>query len=264
MTAPAGWYPDTANPGITRYWDGARWQKELHWDGTAWIDPRQAPPAPPAATPAPATTPPPSAAAVDPTPPVRVESAPTAAPTPAHTLPAPAPVPGAPGAPAPFVPSVSAPIRANVPGRSNPSPNFWILMIGSVGVGISSLLPWVSVTGLGITVSGRPGTGGPAVLILFAAALVAIAWPTISSPILSKARRIGLLPIVGFLALAVITNASDLADLNNRYASSGSTFGGSVSVDPGVGFYLYTVCVIALVVGVVRVWIASKRSTSAS
>ena len=137
-------------------------------------------------------------------------------------------------------------------------------MIASVGVGISSLLPWVSVTGLGITVSSRPGTGGPAVLILFAAALIAIAWPTMSSPILSKGRRIGLLPIVGFLVLAVITNWSDLADLNNRYGSSGSTFGGAVSVDAGVGFYLYTVCVVALVVGLVRVWIASTRSTRAS
>jgi hypothetical protein len=80
-----------------------------------------------------------------------------------------------------------------------------------------------------------------------------------NAPALSKARKIGLLPIVGFLAIAVVTNWSDLADLKDKYNRAG---GFGLSIDAGIGFYLYTVCVIALVVAVVRVWLAGARATA--
>lgn len=229
MNAPAGWYPDPGDAHITRYWDGERYTRELRWDGTAWVDPAASPPPPPVETPTPVTpTPVPIAA-----PPI--EPAPVFAPTPA-TAGVPLAPPGAP--------------------RANPTPTFWIFMAASVGVALSAVLPWVSVSGFGASISSQPGTGGPGVLILFAVGVAAIAWPTVSSPALSKARKIGLIPIVVFLAIAVVTNWSDLADLKDRYNGAS---GLGLSIDAGVGFYLYTVSVIALVVALVRVWMAGAR-----
>ena len=45
--AEPGWYPETADPPITRYWDGSTWVAVRVWDGSTWVDPS------PAATPAP-------------------------------------------------------------------------------------------------------------------------------------------------------------------------------------------------------------------
>jgi hypothetical protein len=269
MSAPAGWYPDTANAYITRYWDGTQWTRELRWDGSAWVDPYAAPPPPrpvtPAATvpvtPTPAEPTPVATPPVETSPPVQtspfetppVATRPVAAPNPFARPPA---TPPAAAMPPTMFPAASAGTK-----RPSPTPSFWIFAIGSAGVVLSAFLPWVSVSGFGVSVSSKPGTGGPWLLVILAAAVVAIAWPTISSPVLSTARRIGLLPIVGFLALAVVTNWSDLVDLQDQY--NGSGFGG-ISVDPGVGFFLYTVCVIALVVGVVMVWLAGSKSRTAA
>lgn len=35
--ADAGWYPDAADPHVTRYWDGSSWAAQRAWDGTAWV-----------------------------------------------------------------------------------------------------------------------------------------------------------------------------------------------------------------------------------
>jgi len=298
MSAPAGWYPDTANQHVTRYWDGTQWTQELHWDGQAWVDPHRLPPPPaasrapgsdaaatpaassPAATPpvaaapvaatpaaaAPAVTPPTAAAPVDPS----VAGPPAAATPPAATPPATAPASAPPpvATPAAVAPpaagawaAAGTQLPATAPAKPSPGVDFWLFAAGSVGVALSAFLPWVSVSGFGIKVSSEPGTGGPGVLLLFAAGVLALAWPTISSATLSLGRRIGLLPVVGFLLLCVFTNWSDLADLQDQYDGSGL---GGLSVDAGVGFYLYTVCVIVLVVALVRVWLAARRTPAPS
>jgi hypothetical protein len=239
MNAVAGWYPDPADSHVTRYWDGERYTRELRWDGSAWVDPTAvAPPPPVVATPTPTPTPTP-----EPTP--AVAAAPAVAPTPVPAF-----------APAPAGSTSGASITAGG-GRPTPGITFWIFIVGSVGVALSALLPWVSVSGFGVSISSEPRSGGPVLLILLAVGVGAIAWPTLASPTLSKARKIGLLPIVGFLALAVVTNWSDLADLKDKYDG---VRGFGVTVDAGVGFYLYTIAVIALVVAVVRVWLAGSRA----
>jgi hypothetical protein len=278
MSAPAGWYPDTGNQHVTRYWDGTQWTKELHWDGNAWVDPHRLPP-PPAAYRAPepdpvpvtpaayrAPEPDPVTAATPPaaTPPVATPPLPTPpVATPPLATPSPPPVatPSPPPAAAPPVSYPGTQLASPAPVRPTPGVDFWLFAGGSVGVALSAFLPWVSVSGLGATISSRPGTGGPAVLLLFAAGVLALAWPTISSSTLSLGRRIGLLPVVGFLALCVLTNWSDLSDLKDKYDGTG--FGG-LSVDAGVGFYLYTLCVIVLVVALVRVWLAARARPLAS
>lgn len=255
MNAVAGWYPDPADSHTTRYWDGERYTRELRWDGAAWVDPTAvAPPPPVATTPTPAVTPTP-----EPTPAV-ISTPSTPGPRPAVT-PAPAVAPTQEPTPA-VVPTAAAAASGGVPitgggGRPTPGVTFWIFMAGSVGVALSALLPWVSVSGFGASISSEPRSGGPVLLIVLAGAVAAIAWPTIASPTLSKARKIGLLPIVGFLALAVVTNWSDLSDLKDQYSGVGAL---GISVDAGIGFYLYTIAVIALVVAVVRVWLAGART----
>ena len=254
MNAPAGWYPDPTNGHITRYWDGDRYTHERHWDGSGWVDPAAAPasPATPAAQPAsaygttPASQP---ASAYGTTPASQPASAygttPASQPASAYgTTPASQPASAYGTTPA----STGA---VTTTGAPSPTVLFWLFLAGSVGVAISAFLPWVSVSGLGQTISSEPGTGGPPVLLVFAAGVVALAWPTLRVAALSQWRRITLLPVVGFLVLAVLTNGSDLSDLMDRYDGSG---GFGIKVNPGAGYVLYMIAVVVLVVAVVKVW----------
>jgi hypothetical protein len=279
VSAPAGWYPDPGNPHVTRYWDGNGYTHERHWNGSAWVEPPPvAPPAPPtpvAPTPVVSTpvvsTPVASATEVEPAAATPVEPAPAA--TPAATTAA-APAAAFEPAPAPAfatppvaVPSLTgAPGAATAPaGQPKPPVTFWVLVGGCVGVALAALLPWVSVSGFGVTGDSGPRNGGPLLLWLLAAGIVAIAWPLLKNAPLSMARRVGLLPIVGFLAIAVFTNWSDLSDLKDQ--TSGTIFGVTVhtgiTVDPGAGLLLYTVSVIVLVGVVVRIWTLSRRAVTA-
>jgi hypothetical protein len=163
---------------------------------------------------------------------------------------APRPAPAAAPRPAPVA---AAPAVASAPGavRTSPPLIFWLFAAGSVGVAISAFLPWVSVSGLGGTISSEPGTGGPPVLVIFAAGTAALAWPTVRVGALAQWRRITLIPVIAFLLLAVGTNGSDLADLMDEFDGS-STFG--LQVGPGAGFILFVLAVITLVVALVMVW----------
>jgi hypothetical protein len=138
---------------------------------------------------------------------------------------------------------------------------FWLFVAGSAGVAISAFLPWLSVSGLGLSISSEPGTGGPGALLLFAAGVVALAWPTMRVPALVQWRRIALLPVVGFLVIAVFTNGSDIADLMDSYDGSGLV---PLKVEPGAGFFLYVIAVIVLVVAVVRVWMAGRNPATST
>jgi hypothetical protein len=285
MNAPAGWYPDPTNAHVTRYWNGDRYTHERHWNGSAWVAP---PPIPPPAAPRPATFAPVEAApaSAQPAPaPVTPEPASFAAveTTPTPTADAPlAPTPtsnpaqneaGAPPpaaaypqpAPAYPMPAPAAPAGSTTTAeRPKPPLGFWLLVAGCAGVALAAFLPWYSVSGFGVSTSSGPRDGGPLLLVILAAAIAAIAWPTLTNAPLSMARKIGLIPIVGFLAIAVVTNWSDLGDLKDQ--TSGKVFGvtvnSGISVSPGAGLLLYTVSVILLVVLVVRFWVSARTSSA--
>jgi hypothetical protein len=186
---------------------------------------------------------------------------------PAEPSPAPAPVAAAPpvAAPSPLPPAASTPPATTAAARPKPPVIFWVLVGSCVGVALAALLPWVSVSGFGVTGDSGPKDGGPLVLWLLAAGVVAIAWPLLNQVPLSMARRLGLVPIVGFLVIAVFTNWSELSDLKDQTTGKvfGVTVNTGVSVDPGIGLLLYTVSVIALAAVVVRIWLMARRSTDA-
>jgi hypothetical protein len=255
MTAHAGWYPDEHDPRVTRYWDGGRWTEVMTWNGTAWV---AVPPPPPAAVARDTATPPVAAppAAVAPDAAVPTAAAPpVAVPTPAVTAP----------------PAIGTPARADGQGNAfRPSLQFvpnsmlWLVAGGAVGVALSAVLPWVSVSGFGVAVSSSPQSGAPVLFILLAAGVMALAWPTTRAENPTLGRRIGVSCIVGLLAIAVVTNWSELADLQDE--TTVRTGLGSIStgvdVSAGIGLYLYTVAVVVLVVATVRMWLAARRTAT--
>jgi hypothetical protein len=252
MTANAGWYPDANDPRVTRYWDGTRWTQVLTWNGTAWV----AVPPPPAAVAPDAAVPravPPEAAS----PPVAVPAPAVAAP-PGAVPPPTATAPPMVGTPAPAGGQGTA-FRPSM--QFVPNPMLWLVAGGAVGVAFSAVLPWVSVSGFGVGISSSPQSGAPVLFILLAAGVMALAWPTTRAENPSLGRRIGVSCIVGLLAIAVVTNWSELVDLQDE--TTVRTGLGSVStgvdVSAGIGLYLYTVAVIALVVATVRMWLAARR-----
>ena len=122
--ADPGWYPDSGDSHVTRYWDGSSWTAQRAWDGTAWV-----------ATPVAAS-------------PTRSVEPPT--PTPSPT-PAPAPI-AEPGTSGPSVPPgvAAAPIAAD--GRSTVRRKLPLIVGGAAAVLI--------VVIVGLSVGGGDGGGG--------------------------------------------------------------------------------------------------------
>lgn len=131
----------------------------------------------------------------------------------------------------------------------------WILCGGAAAVAIAAVLPWsqASASALGVTVSSvssSPSGGGPVLLIVLAAAAVAFGWTSLRGK-LSMRRWLGLAVVAGVLSIFVVSNWSDLSQLQSNNPG--------VQVTAGVGLYLYTAGVVALWVSVVRAGLAWRR-----
>lgn len=128
------------------------------------------------------------------------------------------------------------------------SANGWILCGGAAAIAIASLLPWAQVSAIGVTISSSPRGGGPVLLIALAAIALGVGWPSMRNT-LSQRRLIGLALVAGVLSIFVVTNWSDLSQLQRN--NSG--------VQAGAGLYLYTAGVVAMWVCVVRASLARRR-----
>lgn len=139
---------------------------------------------------------------------------------------------------------------------SRVSANGWILSGAAVAIVIASLLPWVAVSADGIGISSSPPSNAPIVLMTLAAAALAVGWPVIRGK-LSKRRLVGLAVVAGVLSIFVVTNWTDLSNLEQQAKSAQSVV--QVSVSAGSGLFLYTAGVVAMWVCVVRVFLVSRR-----
>ena len=152
------------------------------------------------------------------------------------------------------MPSVSVATVKQTLGRL--SVTAWLLFGGGVVAAIAIFFPWQTITitanelglgDLGTDNSGLAGGTRFAVLLVIAAA-VWLAWPTQSGLAMSVRRLTALSVVVGLLVGAFILGYFGVSDNNRINAGSGDSF------SAGFGLLLYTAAVVAIVVGVVRVW----------
>jgi hypothetical protein len=235
----AGWFDDTTGRNFRRYWDGERWTDHVQrHDGSSGSDPLggAAPEAMTAATP-------------------------------------------------PVSPPTAGPIEASDP---RPATTWWAtastttkILAGGLAVAlVAIMLPWESdTTTSGETINATPSDTGqlPYLLVLIALAGWA-AWPTLSGT-LSLKRRIGLAVVVAVLSLFAIGKFAALGDAQSEIDEGSSTpdftdeagnfdldmddyFGSGIEeYAPGFGLFLFSGALVALWVGVARVWLAPTPET---
>ena len=152
------------------------------------------------------------------------------------------------------MPSVSVATVKDTLGKL--SVTAWLLLGGSVVAAIAIFFPWQTITlnadelglgNLGTDNSALAGGTRFAVLLVIAAALW-LAWPTQSGSAMSVRRLTGLSVVVGLLVGAFVLGFYGVSDNNRINAGNGMSF------SAGFGLLLYTAAVVAIVVGVVRVW----------
>jgi Protein of unknown function (DUF2510) len=287
MTTPnqPGWYDDPQDSSAQRYWDGQDWTPHRQRKPSSRSVPAAAMPPPPPAPPP--NLPPPSAAAptqpaprpIPPPPPGAMPPQPPPPNMPQQPMPG-MPPPGMPqpsgeagnpaGLPPPAwpppssetragvgqVPSVSlATIQANIAK----SATAWLLIGGAVAAVISLFLTWFTVKGsaLGVDIISKdvsPPAYWKMMVLLMIAGAGWLAWPFFAGTTLSVQRLIGLTVIVLLLAGLAVTNWYTAA------SESTSDDDSAVSVSPGFGLLLYFAAVIAIAVGVVRIWMARSNT----
>ena len=124
----------------------------------------------------------------------------------------------------------------------------WLLYGGLVLALIATFLPFAteSVTFLGSTVSDDVSTNGftKFIVCLLVAVAAWLAWPTLSASRVAVGRLIGLSVVVVLLIGLVAL----------WFTNTSHSEGGDISLTPGFGAMLYGAAVIAVAVGVVRLW----------
>lgn len=144
-----------------------------------------------------------------------------------------------------------------------------LLFGGLVLAAISLFLPWTTVTaslllGSPYTFDVSPFRGGRVFLVLpVIAAAGWLAWPMISGAQMLIKRLAGLTGVVGLLGLffmiGVINYVQNLSE--KQKAVSGAEFlADAIDVSIGFGFVLYTMALVAIAVGLGRVWM--QRATA--
>jgi hypothetical protein len=262
MTTPSapGWYDDPKDVNAQRYWDGQSWTP--HRQRKAMTPQRPSSSAPAVATrtplpppPPPPNLPPPPVGNVLPPPPPNLPPPPAGNVLPPPPSQLPPPPAGSPSAPWP----TSAPAGTGSPlsldglatirsmtGRVTLTTG---LVFGGLTVAtLAVFLPFATITILGANFADAslPGKYKVIALVLIAAA-AAVAWPALSGVPIDARRRTGLSVLAGLMVVFVAVAF---------YAvSKGNSEGGEdVGASPGFGLILYVAAVIAIIVGVSRLW----------
>lgn len=266
MTTPRqpGWYDDPQDPNAQRYWDGDDWTPHRQRKSSSpsvqptVASPQTQQPPPPAGLPprtglppvpnAPSSPPPPPGMPPPPPPPGsspagagQGDAVPVGPPPQAWPPPSPQPQ-GAGG-------QMAAEGLTAMKGlASKLSVTAWLIYGGLALALIATFLPFAteSITVLGTTVADEVSTNGLTrfVVLLLVAVAAWSAWPTLSGSPIVVGRLIGLSVVVvlliGLIAL--------------WFTNTSKAEGGDISLTPGFGAMLYGAAVIAVAVGVVRLW----------
>jgi hypothetical protein len=201
-----------------------------------------------------AAPPPPAAPSLPPPPGAHVSAAPAGLPPPLR--PAPSSVVQPAGA------QSSADSLAMVRGMmAKVSATAWLLIGGFIVATISIFLTWETVT-QSVSVLGTPlysetggrGTSSGGKFILLAPIIAAawLAWPVFAGITMSVKRLIGLSAVVGLMLLSIPVWFVVFRDSD---AASGTTS------SYGFGLFLFAAAVIAIAVGVIRLWIHRSKMT---
>ncbi|GAB3025761.1 hypothetical protein [Mycobacterium bourgelatii] len=174
----------------------------------------------------------------------------------------------------------------SAPGRQLQSPGFGAvksfvpkapitagLLFGGLALAaISLFLPWTTIKATVLfgstTIDASPFRGGWIFLILLVIAGAGwLAWPTISGAEMLMKRLAGLTGVVGllgvFFVIGAINYAQGISEKQQAIAEAGDSadfIASGVDVSLGFGFVLYTMALVAIVVGLGRVW--KQRSTA--
>lgn len=267
MEATLGWHQDPTDATVSRYWDGAQWSAELIWNGTEWATPAQ-----PAAV-----------AVAEPVAPAPVVPEPAEPVTPfvaepvQFVIPAPV-VPEPVTAAEPAQPAAAPPVDATIEPPAAPAASgfamtttSWILGGGALLAAIGATQTWEKVSSsMGTMVDQTPtsASGGAMFILLALVALVVwLGWPTRTGS-LSKPRLIGLGVVAGLMSFFVLAKfhsvSADQAQLSAPAADASSdpyglgfdtssmTAAAQITVEAGIGLYLWTCGVIAIWVGAAK------------
>jgi hypothetical protein len=157
------------------------------------------------------------------------------------------------------VPSVSF---ATVQGAvAKLSATAWLLIGGFIVAAISIFLTWETITE-SVSMMGTPlysqtgqrgtSSGGKFILLVPIIAAAWLAWPVFAGITMSVKRLIGLSAVVGLMLLSI---PLWFAVFRGNDAASGTTS------SYGFGLFLFAAAVIAIAVGVVRLWMYRSRTT---
>lgn len=135
------------------------------------------------------------------------------------------------------------------------------LMYAGLAIAVITIfLPWVSVSVMGIQGPSSdigPNIGWKYAALLVIAAAVWLAWPTVSGSPMPANRLIGLTVAVCLLVGVVVMGFFVILSYSSNLGGMTYNF---VNVSPGFGLYLYAATVIAIAVGVVRLWLEQSKT----
>jgi len=220
-----GWYPDPADPRVSRFWTGAQWAGERFWDGSGWVD--------------------------------RAPLGPT--PWPASGTSGYQPGGGTPGAvnqwggvvgPTPR-PALSPRIRNRV----------FATLIGAACIVIGALLPWASQNN-GFATSTIDGTsaGGGQISIVIGLIIGVLAALFLAGTI-GRRSTVGTLVLGALVVVIAVANLANLEDIIKKEADVPGLSGTGAGTQAGAGLLVLLVgSSVVVVASIMTLWATRARA----
>jgi hypothetical protein len=250
MTVP-GWYPDPANPYVTRFWSGGAWTAMRTWDGSNWTAALMPPaqPVPPTASwdagaPRDSATPVPSP------------------PYPLATSFAPAPYAAALAGGPQWATGPATPVRNRISGKA--ANRTFLTLAGTGLVVIGCLLPWATQNnGFTTQTIGGTSAGGGDVDLVLALVIGSLAGLFLAGRTGFKTNMTALL-LAALVVVVCIANMANISRLiNQEKITTDALPGSSPGTSLGIGLVIVLVGGCLAVVGSILTIAAARRDARA-